>query len=750
MAAPTARTLRQQPRPTSYDERLIDEIINKHLGGEMVNKKKGINLEKDLDNEAMIAHSVGFPVDRLTEEEIEAGVVSTLGGTEQANYVVVRNHIVARWRENVHAWLSEEHVMEQINREHRSLVSTAYKFLFVHGYINFGVAPAIKSGVPEEATKVSVVVIGAGLAGLAAARQLLLHGCKVVVVEGKSRPGGRVFTYIMGRKGQVAAADLGGSVITGIHGNPLAVLSRQLCLPLHKVRDKCPLYQPDGRPVDAEIDSKVEDAFNKLLDKANQIRQMMGKLAEDVSLGSCLDTLRQLYGVAGKVEERQLLNWHFSNLEYANAGLLSELSLAFWDQDDPYEMDGDHCLLAGGNGRMIHAMTENVPIFYERVVREIRYSGSDGVQVIAQGQVFQADMALCTVPLGVLKSGSISFVPELPRSKVDAIKRLGFGLLDKIAMLFPYVFWESDLDTFGHLNHQTSQPGEFFLFYSYASVSGGPLLMALVAGEAATKFENMRPEDALHRVLQILRGIYGPRGVDVPDPIQTVCTRWGKDDHFLGSYSHIAVGASGSDYDTLAESVGNGRIFFAGEATSRQYPATMHGAFLSGLREAANIANIANRKSMTMSSIERGLSKDNECRAALLDNLFWEPDLEFGKFSVLFDPQSSDPKSMALLRVIIDGPRRKANDDTKSECSPSNKRVSQHLQSQLNQQLKLYALVQRQQVHELRKVEGGGEIKLRYLCEKFGVKLVGRRALGELGDSLVVSIRRARAGRRRI
>jgi len=156
---------------------------------------------------------------------------------------------------------------------------------------------------------------------------------------------------------------------------------------------------------------------------------------------------------------------------------------------------------------MIHAMIENVPIFYERVVREIRYSGSDGVQVIAQGQVFQADMVLCTVPLGVLKSGSISFVPELPRSKVDAIKRLGFGLLDKIAMLFPYVFWESDLDTFGHLNHQTSQLGELFLFYSYASMSGGPLLMALVAGEVATKFENMRREDALHRFHQILRGM---------------------------------------------------------------------------------------------------------------------------------------------------------------------------------------------------------------------------------------------------
>ncbi|GLJ53847.1 hypothetical protein SUGI_1149590 [Cryptomeria japonica] len=67
-------------------------------------------------------------------------------------------------------------------------------------------------------------------------------------------------------------------------------------------------------------------------------------------------------------------------------------------------------------------------------------------------------------------------------------------------------------------------------------------------------------------------------------------TRWGSDPFSLGSYSHVAVGASGrDDYDILAESMGDGRVFFAGEATNRHYPATIHGAFLSGLREAANI-----------------------------------------------------------------------------------------------------------------------------------------------------------------
>eukprot|EP01018_Ginkgo_biloba_P021970 Gb_40551 [translate_table: standard] len=738
MENPPSRILRQQSRATSYNENLMDEIIDKHLGGERCKKRKTINMEKEVDIEAMIAHSVGFPMDSLTEEEIEAGIVTTLGGTEQATYIVVRNHIVARWRENVHAWLSKEHIMESIRSEHKSIVNSAYNFLLMHGYINFGVAPAIKAGMPEEATKANVVIIGAGLAGLAAARQLLSFGFKVVIVEGRNRPGGRVYTRKMEGGGQIAAVDLGGSVITGVHGNPLCVLARQLSFPLHKVRDKCPLYQPDGKPVDAEIDSKVEDLFNKLLDKAGQLRQIMGELAVDISLGASLETFRQVYGVAGKIEERCLLNWHFANLEYANAGLLSELSLAFWDQDDPYEMGGDHCLLAGGNCRLIQAMTENVPIFYEKTVCEIRY-GSDGVQVLAGGQVFQGDMALCTVPLGVLKSGSIRFIPELPKRKIDAIKRLGFGLLDKVAMLFPHVFWDAELDTFGRLCEDTSRRGEFFLFYSYASVSGGPLLIALVAGEAAIRFESMHPTNTLHRVLHILRGIYGPRGVDVPDPIQTVCTRWGSDPLCLGSYSHVAVGASGSDYDILAESAGDGRIFFAGEATNRRYPATMHGAFLSGLREAANISNVANSRSMPI-NVERGLFKDSESYATLLADLFREPDLEFGKFSVLFDPRSTDFKSMALLRVVVGGTRRKASDNAKA--------VHQHSNKLVPQQLQLYTLVSQQQAFELREVRGGDEHRLAYLLEKFGVKLAGRRGLGSLGDALVASIKCARAGRR--
>jgi lysine-specific histone demethylase 1 len=467
-----------------------------------------IVINKESTNEALIGLSAGFPADSLTDEEIDARVVTNIGGIEQVNYILIRNHIIAKWRENVNVWVTQEMFLNSVPIHCHGLLDSAYDYLVSHGYINFGVSQSIKERFPNEYTKSNVIVVGAGLAGLSAARQLMRLGFKVTVLEGRKRAGGRVYTMRMegGAGNRVSASvDLGGSVLTGTLGNPLGILARQLGFWMHKVRDKCPLYSVGGRPVDLDMDMKVETAFNRLLDKASRLRQLMGDVSVDVSLGAALETFRQVYEDAVNKEEINLFNWHCANLEYANAGLLSKLSLAFWDQDDPYDMGGDHCFLPGGNGRLVQALAENVPILYEKTVHTIRY-GSDGVQVIAGSQVFEGDMVLCTVPLGVLKSGSIKFIPELPQRKLDGIKRLGYGLLNKVAMLFPCVFWETDLDTFGHLTDDTSSQGEFFLFYSYATVAGGPILIALVAGEAAHKFESMPPTDAVTKVIQILKG----------------------------------------------------------------------------------------------------------------------------------------------------------------------------------------------------------------------------------------------------
>jgi lysine-specific histone demethylase 1 len=218
----------------------------------------------------------------------------------------------------------------------------------------------------------------------------------------------------------------------------------------------------------------------------------------------------------------------------------------------------------------------------------------------------------------------------------------------------------------------------------------------------------------------------------VPNPVQTVCTRWGSDYLCYGSYSNVAVGASGDDYDILAESVGDGRLFFAGEATIRRYPATMHGAYMSGLREAGNIAAAAAARLAALKG-ERGIvPKDMVAYSATLAELFKEPDLEFGSFSIIFDHQSNDPQSIALVKLQY-------GETTKKMVGESSLKP--------DQQLYMYTTVTRQQAYDLREVRGD-KARFAYLCHKLGVKLVGRRGLGPQGDALVVAIKWNRATRK--
>jgi monoamine oxidase len=135
------------------------------------------------------------------------------------------------------------------------------------GYINFGVMQSTRGPgrPPARATHTgTVVVVGAGCAGLAAARQLQRKGYRVVIVEAKPRPGGRVHTVrLEGPAGSAAAvADMGGSILTGIDGNPLAVVAKQLGLPLFDINTELtPLYMAEGQEADLEIDRAVGCLF---------------------------------------------------------------------------------------------------------------------------------------------------------------------------------------------------------------------------------------------------------------------------------------------------------------------------------------------------------------------------------------------------------------------------------------------------------------------------------------------------------
>ncbi|XP_023247447.1 lysine-specific histone demethylase 1A-like [Copidosoma floridanum] len=208
------------------------------------------------------------------------------------------------------------------------------------------------------------------------------------------------------------------------------------------------------------------------------------------------------------------------------------------------------------------ALSDGLDIKLNTAVRTVRYSTS-GVEVYAgparagQGTnttVYKCAAVLVTLPLGVLKASTppsaVTFNPPLPDWKSQAIHRLGFGNLNKVVLCFEKIFWDPTANLFGHVGSTTASRGELFLFWNLYKA---PVLLALVAGEAACVMENVSDDVIVGRCIAVLKGIFGNQVV--PQPRESVVTRWRADPWSRGSYSFVSVGSSGSDYDLLAAPV---------------------------------------------------------------------------------------------------------------------------------------------------------------------------------------------------
>lgn len=740
----------QEPKSEDEGVEMDDESGGRPRRGRLAANN---NNNRESDNEEMdysedyepkglegAAFSSRLPVDKMTDEEAEGFPDVTSPATVKV-FLHLRNTIISLWLESPRQELTQQSVLQSIGAPFNSdqkLIKRVHAFLDRHGFINFGV---FKRSTPMHEKKTgNVVIIGSGISGLAAAQQLTRFGMNVTVLEARERIGGRISTF---RKGN-HIADLGSMVITGLGGNPMAVLAKQVNMQLTKIKQKCPLFESSGETVSKEKDEMVEREFNRLLEASGYLSHTLGYdtlNGKNVSLGQALEWIiklqekhvkekqaehlkeiialqeelmvnqNKMHALAVHVQEkkrlhalvqarreqekdrgsdatlefefrsrirdlnkaasewkkllkeqkeieeklqdkesnpptdvylscrdRQILDWHFANLEFANATPLSNLSLKYWDQDDDFEFTGPHMTVSNGYSCVTIAMAEMLEphvIKLNQAVKNIKITdnsievkaydpsklfASNGSTMAAASipeHSYKGDAVLCTLPLGILKQSvvqhgaamnpnAVTFTPPLPDWKIKSIQQLGFGLLNKVIMCWDKSFWDNDTNLFGHIGSTTSSRGELFLFWNlYKS----PVLMALVAGEAAGIMEKVADDVIVGRCLTVLKNIFGPS--QVPQPKEFVVTRWRSDPWSRGSYSYIATGSSGHDLDILAAPVSHAeshevsstpsgskpkdllppRLFFAGEHTVRNYPATVHGALLSGLREAARIAN---------------------------------------------------------------------------------------------------------------------------------------------------------------
>ncbi|XP_028765320.1 lysine-specific histone demethylase 1 homolog 3 [Neltuma alba] len=483
-----------------------------------------------------------------------------------------------------------------------------------------------------------VIVIGAGPAGLTAARHLQRQGFSVTVLEARNRIGGRVFTD---RSSLSVPVDLGASIITGVEADvaterrpdPSSLICAQLGLELTVLKSDCPLYDiVTGQKVPAELDETLEAEYNSLLDDMVLLVAQKGEQAMKMSLEDGLEyalTRRRMTRFSRSNEEveqkffsgasfnakrgdaeesisqeeilspleRRVMDWHFAHLEYGCAALLKEVSLPYWNQDDVYGgFGGAHCMIKGGYSAIVESLGEGLVIHTDHVVTNVSYGKEPGHSDIVRvstsnGGEFAGDAVLITVPLGCLKAETIKFSPPLPQWKCSSIQRLGFGVLNKVILEFPSVFWDDAVDYFGATAEETDRRGHCFMFWNVRKTVGAPVLIALVVGRAAIDGQCLSSTDHVDHAMMVLRKLF--REDSVPDPVAYVVTDWGRDPFSYGAYSYVSVGASGEDYDILGRPVDN-CLFFAGEATCKEHPDTVGGAMMSGLREAVRIIDLLN------------------------------------------------------------------------------------------------------------------------------------------------------------
>ncbi|SZF03037.1 unnamed protein product [Blumeria hordei] len=655
-------------------------------------------------------------------------------------YLNIRNGILRLWVRNPTIGVTpNEAIGCAKDTRWLDVASLSHEWLVRRGYINYGCLDLSDKSFDDSQHELKlkrrvVVVVGAGMSGLGCARQL--EGLfiqfedrfqqlgedtpRVIVVEGRDRIGGRVYSRAFNTKpknptlnyGSRHTAEMGGMIITGFdRGNPLNVIVRgQLALNYHKLKPDTTIYDSNGISVDADRDQLAEKLFNYILDRVSEYKfkvsepvtidgdkdlidagrepsnegsktifetessarkrastnhkeknnvhtpvkkfpisaekSFLGSELEsnlpivhtaafkareigwvlkpgvgieydldlescvnskDATLGSVFDeAIRQYSNIVDFTPlDLQLINWHVANLEYSNAITCNRLSLGGWDLDAGNEWEGKHTMVMGGYQQVPRGIFKcPQPLTVRKKSKVVKIIHNPDLEKahdvrskieFEDGDIVEADCIVSTLPLGVLKQKSVQFEPLLPGWKEGAIRRIGYGILNKIILVYHEAFWDEDRDIFGTLRNAPnqfsldqadyfSQRGRFFQWFNVSNTTGLPTLLALMAGDAAFATESTSNEELLSEATRVLRTVFGP---SVPSPIETIVTRWGHDEFSRGSYSYTGPHFEPFDYGAMAKPIGN--LFFAGEHTCGTHPATVHGAYISGLRAASEV-----------------------------------------------------------------------------------------------------------------------------------------------------------------
>lgn len=413
-------------------------------------------------------------------------------------------------------------------------------------------------------TNPDVVIIGAGAAGLGAARKLMKGGTSVLIVEAADRVGGRAWTQ---SESFGVPVDMGCSWISGSKKNKFTKIARDRGFTLvdHTHTDTA-LFVDGRRATSAEL-----DAYERAGDKVEKAMGKAGKKGRDVPGSEVIPKGLPFLGAA-----KAWMGPMDYGMDFEEISTLDDYLSA---NDQP------SYIVAEGLGSVVATLADGIPISLNTKVHTVDYSGA-GVSVETNNGTIAARACLVTVSTGVLAGGGIRFVPELPVEKQQAIHDLPMGLLVKVPLLFDGArLGLKDNEWMSYDIPDTSPTRACFLIswpfgYDYVFGNIGGAFGWELSREGPDATVAFALEEMVHQLGSSVRKHF----------VKGLATDWATNPLTLGAYAAIRPGTHGVRKKLSAPMAD--KVFFAGEAMGGSRSALVDGALNSGRKAAKKMHKI--------------------------------------------------------------------------------------------------------------------------------------------------------------
>lgn len=410
---------------------------------------------------------------------------------------------------------------------------------------------------------VDVVIIGAGMAGLAAAEQLMAEGKKVVVLEANDRVGGRTETDTKTFGG--AAFDVGAAWLHAAAENPLTPIAAKLGF-------TAPLDEAQHLAIDGVNDPVKNQA--ELMEAVHHVAETWAKPGlegKDVPASTTKPDAGRWQGVA----EGFLGPLHIG---------MDPSQVSTKDFAGQAEEVGDR-FVKEGLGTVVASFGHGVPVRYKTAVAKVKHS-EDGAEVKTWGgKTYRAKTVLSTASTNVMASGKIVFDPPLPAWKQQAFEALPLASFNKIALQFEAPAGKDIFKGTEEGAHVKALTAANDAMEFVVQPMGLPVVVGIFGGELSKNLLAQGEEAMIENALSRLEKMYGPEVREAF--VKGRITNWDADPFAMGSFSAAKPGYAGARKD-VEKPVGK-TLYFAGEAGDEMWAGCVPGAYLSGQRAADKI-----------------------------------------------------------------------------------------------------------------------------------------------------------------